>query len=871
MDHLLMDQRVQLFLAVLGLYAAGMALAALVTALSKLLASNGVSRIYERVGHRIDAVDLWLSKVSLALFDSKSLRVRWARLLAINLLICLVGVFAPPYVGLVALGGGLLWSFGVYRAWTSDEHDRAAGLITRRVLVKRDITQEIWFIALNVMCFFVIVYFDIARIDPSSIYIPSSYGSYLGYPAFVAAELQRLTPELRDLELIHGQLAADIHPVPMIGTTVTFAFRVLGDFLIISALLKLWDISTRIRTGRDLRRQEAKLESGRDDLARLAVSELVDFALRWNRANAIEKLLQIADPPEGASLYSPFARFEACRALEVTIAPQRPALGRVIRSTVVETQRQLAGSVDKTSAPDVWAFAQSALAETLARTGEATGGPEGISLLKAAEQASLGAISGSTRDDQRREWANAQNTLGLALLRMGERSPGSDGLVLFRRAEAAFRQALTVRTVERDPNGWARTTENYALTLVRLAEADSRGSAESGVAEAIRLLEEVVQRAEAVAEIDLIAKAHNNIGTTLLRHAERASKNAVVDLRRAESSLLKALALRPPSTHALDWVTTKTNLGYVNTALSERLAGEASIGALRKAEQHLAEAMGVVSEKSQPIAWAAIQNNLGTTRLRLGERMAENREAFDSFKLAISAFESSLKIRNKESMSQDWAATMANLTSARYRAAQLIDVGHRKIQLDLVISECDELLTVVSSDRDAFGWANVMNSKANAQGALAEIDEQLRTDLWEKAITTLKDTRRTLEINGNARYAMILTSINLGVALNGFGTSEPDRVKKNNLLSEAAEIHDGALKLIDRNNEADFWARENNNAGWNLLTLAREKFNEDRSETLKRAEKAFSAALAVWTPEADPKNNLIASNNIAEVRTLLAS
>lgn len=273
------------------------------------------------------------------------------------------------------------------------------------------------------------------------------------------------------------------------------------------------------------------------------------------------------------------------------------------------------------------------------------------------------------------------------------------------------------------------------------------------------------------------------------------------------------------------WAMTQNNLGNAQATLAQLTTGAEQAHSLRHAITAFEAAMNVYTRASAPNEWATTQNNLGNALRSLALSAAANgasEDASHQLEEASRHLRAALEVRTPEAMLERWAETENNLANVLLAAADLhdgndADDGSDQTERQRLLHEATEI------------YRQVLSACGGSDGSQMP---ELRT-LWAA------------------------TQNNLGSALaKEAATFSGDAQRTRQRLDEAVTAYRAALDVYTPDATPLDWAMAEYNLGLALHSqadMAADKDNEDtRPQFLTQAVAAFTAALAVYTPEAAP-------------------
>jgi len=143
------------------------------------------------------------------------------------------------------------------------------------------------------------------------------------------------------------------------------------------------------------------------------------------------------------------------------------------------------------------------------------------------------------------------------------------------------------------------------------------------------------------------------------------------------------------------------------------------------------KALQVHTYEAFPEQWAMTQNNLGLIYLERVELKHVEGEKSHSLKRAIEAFQEALRVRTRDALPQQWAATQNNLALAYLKPVE----GGQDDNIERAITACEEALQIYTQDAFPEKWARTQNNLALAYSKRIQRN---RAENLERAIAAYK-------------------------------------------------------------------------------------------------------------------------------------
>lgn len=271
----------------------------LVTAIARL--SGGP--VYARILPVFSRLDAWLARTVAQWcgLDRTRRWQRWGQLAGLILILSAIGALAPVPVALPALLAALVAILAVFRRWSWDESDRAAGLRAdrKRIAGHEDYNDEL-IIALSAV--FLIGPVLIWRLTGLALFTALPDSGVAEYLVYIGSETLESLPIIGNVEVLGYHNPSGVVAVLPSGGWVAFVLRMLLDLMVIGGLIKVAEVARRISRREDLRRQDEAIATGDDAAAYAAIEVLGELMLRGEVA-AADRLQTIAapgpdDPPQ---------------------------------------------------------------------------------------------------------------------------------------------------------------------------------------------------------------------------------------------------------------------------------------------------------------------------------------------------------------------------------------------------------------------------------------------------------------------------------------------------------------------------------------------------------------------------------------------
>ena len=265
------------------------------------------------------------------------------------------------------------------------------------------------------------------------------------------------------------------------------------------------------------------------------------------------------------------------------------------------------------------------------------------------------------------------------------------------------------------------------------------------------------------------------------------------------------------------------------------------------------ESLKVYTPERFPMQYAMTQNNLGNAYSKL----AEVKDKAENCKRAIEAYEEALKVRTLECFSIDYAMTQNNLGSVFRTLAEVEDnAGNCK----RAIIAFEEALKVRTLERFPMQYATTQNNLGNAYSTLAEAED--KAENCNRAIIAFEEA---LKFRTPERYQIdyAMTKNNLGSIYTTLAKVENKAENCKRAIRNLKE----ALKVRTLEQLPMQYAMTQNNLGNAYRMLADV---ENKTENCSRAIQAYEEALKVRTLERFPMDFAMTQNNLGAAYGTLA-
>ena len=506
---------------------------------------------------------------------------------------------------------------------------------------------------------------------------------------------------------------------------------------------------------------------------------------------------------------------------------------------------------DATEYPQALAIAKSEFASSLLYLGQATGGDEGLKLLRESVDVYRAALNvkGFTPDKFPKDWANAQSYLGCALTELGEVTVGDEGLKLLQESVDIHRIPLSVKdfTFEKFPHDWVGMQFCSGHALRALGER-------TGGANELKLLKEEVEIYRTILNMKGFTvkdfpserlSAQHRLGGSLETLGERTGGDEglkllreAVDIYRAALSVKDFTFEKFPQ----EWTLTQSQLGNSLQSFDGKVKEDEALKLLRevvdiyrlvlKEMDKSPELWGVTavnpslfSVEEFPVARQRIHAYLGYAIYKVGAHLGGDgglkllRESVDVYRVALK-----VKDFTPDKFPKDWAYTKTQLGAT---------------------------LTALS---EATGGAEGLK-------ILQEAVEVYRAASNVKGFTPDKFPKDWL----NTQFYLGGTLTTLGQATGG-----PEGLK---LLWEAADVYRAILNVkgFSFEQSPSEWTSTRRSLGGTLVTLGQATGGDEGLKLLREAMDIYHAALNVkgLTAEKSPREWSIIQNGLAYVHYLL--
>lgn len=572
-------------------------------------------------GRLLRRVDEFLVRRVARLFGTweRKRLARWARLLGLLTASGVLGAVAPGGLGLAILGFGLFGAVGVYRHWSWDEADRAAGVAPekRQAPVAQDLANEGMAAVAAFVMLLVLVVFKLAA---QRLFITDSGAGYSGYVLYVLKDLTASLPIFDALELYGVGIAPGVRPEPPAGLHVAFLLRVAVDLMVIAAGLKLIEISVRMTRGDDLRRQEAAVLSGAEERMREAIAYLERRALT-GQANAQVLLERVAMPPLAERpAYRLEARHRAAGALIALGEDPERGLGmlQVARDTLVE----LTARFEAANQPSAWAHAQADLGAVNLNIAGRLLGRARSEALKSALEAFYAALEWFEAQDDRAATLRLEHLSANALAKQAELEDPAEAPALGRRAaelaDAMYERAFNSANAAKDTATALAVVSAWGAALRKEGERAAPDGRAAPYRNAIKLHRAALKMdpEDVFAEtnenrINLAAALCSRVTRMAPDLDEAARRACVEELDEAEGHYrdgAERLARAGERTAAMR---IRVDIAALLSLKARFVSGQAMTEALGKAIDDLLAALDWFRRDRWPFDWAKLQDNLG--------------------------------------------------------------------------------------------------------------------------------------------------------------------------------------------------------------------------------------------------------------------
>lgn len=612
---------------------------------------------------------------------------RWGAMIGAFVTSAALGAFAPAPIALIALGYGLTGSLAVYRHWSWDEEDRASGISAtkRRVPGYEDLTNEA---LLAIAALFLLIPLVLYRLNDTFGILDLPRGaSPLVYVYYFLGELEQTLPLVGNLEVYQFNNFSGVQPRLMNGGHLAFMLRLGIDLVVIAAVLRAFDLWSRMATGQDLRRQEEALAIGDKEASKAAIEQLMGNARR-GRLNAVEMLESVAVPhPSEERRYARDVRLRAAMALH-NLAVERPEGSVGYLQVAAQAMSDMAGAgpwenaegswlemrrnhgwillllanrlsgveanrrrseaadilssaldmIDEVGDHEAWARTALALAEALRHASWSLEGERGERALDWARDILERALTGLVPEDDFDLWGDLKTGLGATLRLLGERLGGENGLEFLEQAAMQYRGALERPELAGEPRHNALHELGAAeLLTARLAGGEAAKQAALRGVQAFEAAERDVDRNKSPMKWGEL-RADTISARDWLGVLQRENPLVLLETARAAVEDLRKTMTR--ESFPLSWARATDNLGAqygrAGASLPPEQDSEAA-GLLRQGMIHHDEALTVFDRTANPIIWAQSMLNRSTTEHLLALRL-EGRQRRAMLEAAIEGY-----------------------------------------------------------------------------------------------------------------------------------------------------------------------------------------------------------------------------------------
>jgi tetratricopeptide (TPR) repeat protein len=668
---------------------------------------------------------------------------RWSHLIFIFALLAFAGSSAPLWAGVPCLGFAYLGVLAIIRQWTWDEHDRLHELPEnmRRVSGGEDLVNEAMFAG---ACLFLLTPILLFRLDQAFVIFADRHELGLfAYPAYTLGEFLKAVPLLDYSEVYGFQNVSGVVTQSGLGRHVTFAFRIVLDFLLIGGILQLFAVLRRVNAGRDIRRLQEALAS-RDEAAVLsAIKKLHWLGIRnqFNAQRALVGVLHARDP-----LFDPTFEFHVrMEAANCVFSIGRYYDDRSLLLTAIDVYRQLLGSDPLQHT--IWSTIHRNLAEALYHLGARGADADGIRWIEQAiavhrmclhnlAQASEDREDTESASAMRGEYALTAVELSKALFELAQRQAGEAGIERLREAVAHCQSALQTLT---DGKHRGEALLVLGSCQYRLGECLPGAEGASLFRRAIATYDEALHLALDEAHVAAVLTCRAAVLTTLGQLEGGQESHAYLEA--AVSNIMAILPVCTPNEHPETWSKLQNNLALVFTIWGERTKGAMGIGFLARAADVFATILRVRTEERAPLEWAMAQSNLGNVLRALGERLPAP-ESDARLNDAVAACHCALRVFREDRTPAQWADAQNNLANA-LRLLGESDGPSAIERIRAAIDAYRAALRVRTEDESPYEWAHIMNNLGNAYTRLgARLDGPAAVTMIRDGIASLKASLR---------------------------------------------------------------------------------------------------------------------------------
>lgn len=364
-------------------------------------------------------------------------------------------------------------------------------------------------------------------------------------------------------------------------------------------------------------------------LRRLAYFHVLrDFGLRHG-GNATLRALQIVGPAVEAIEESGNKADKAkinhdIAGAKLQLATQTPGPeGVLLMKEAEEAYRKVLGETSQVHQPYEWATAAQNLANVLKERGMRTDGTSGGLLLKEAIQVYQNALTVRTKEKFPVEWATTLQNLALAFHMLGLRIEGTGSTTLIQAAAKLYRSALTVRTAISSPRDWGTTSHNLGSALRDLGFRTEGSVGVTLLIEAARAFRDALSVRTRADDPIGYSNSTDFLALTLLNAGARTKGVSGTDLiAESVATYRELLETYTRSNDLLDWAETKRDLAAALKEQGIRTGGRAGISLLSEAVGTGWEALEVFKAQSYPVECAFTHEDLAHAEKSLAEHPA---------------------------------------------------------------------------------------------------------------------------------------------------------------------------------------------------------------------------------------------------------
>ncbi|MCR2833210.1 hypothetical protein [Parerythrobacter lacustris] len=633
---------------------------------------------------------------------------RWGQFAGLMLLLSALGAIAPVYVALPTLLAGLVGVIGVFRRWSWDESDRAAGLRAdrKRIPGHEDYNDEL-IIALSAV--FLIGPVLIWRLTGLTLFTSLSDGGLAEYVVYIGSETLESLPIVGNVEVLGYANPSGVSAVLPSGGWVAFGLRMLLDLMVIGGLIKVAEVARRISRREDLRRQDEAIATGDDAAAYAAIEVLGELMLRGEIA-AADRLQAIAAPGADDPPQSLRRRLQAAYMIE--LAADGGAFAKQTMLTfLVDAYARMSEMPELEStglAPVLYLQASRAngeFAERLSGPDRANALDAAIAWIKLAIEceglipisATYRPVGGETRDRLPHDAILMWEILGGQMINRAEVTDIESKPIYLANAIQAFQEATRLIPKDVVPHRWAAAQIGAAQALYKLAVHDYDLQSGINLGDAVDLLED----AQALVEPDgphggiwltgeqtrieirsvIAERVRGEEGMAQLIELEQTTDTLIATLRDPE----RPLSARFRTNRLIEALTARGHILYIQSEICEETPTACAISsagpAPEDAHARALRAVGSYREAAEAAAASELWNDWQTAMDRAAELLEVHAGAhgYDpdtaevgtaSIRQAVSLRKAVLARINLSSQPWHWAFSAVSLARAQGELSQ---------------------------------------------------------------------------------------------------------------------------------------------------------------------------------------------------------